>query len=67
MNDWTAIFETDQFYRAELIKSILCDNHIEAVILNQKDSSYKFGTIKVMVPQQEVQKAVDLLKSMHCE
>ena len=41
MNDWVVIFETGQLYRAELVKSLLNDNNVEAVILNQKDSSFK--------------------------
>ena len=34
MNDWVVIFETGQLYRAELVKSLLNDNNVEAVILN---------------------------------
>jgi hypothetical protein len=44
MNDWVVIFETGQLYRAELVKSLLNDNNVEAVILNQKDSSFKIGS-----------------------
>lgn len=40
MDNWTSVFETDQLYKAELVKDILCNNDIDAVILNQKDSSY---------------------------
>ena len=48
MNDWVVIFETGQLYRAELVKSLLNDNNVEAVILNQKDSSFKIGAIEGM-------------------
>ena len=30
MNDWVVIFETGQLYRAELVKSLLNDNNVEA-------------------------------------
>ena len=43
MNDWVVIFETGQLYRAELVKSLLNDNNVEAVILNQKDWSGDSG------------------------
>ena len=39
-NDWITIFTTDRLYQAEFIKETLEMNKIEAVILNQKDSSY---------------------------
>ena len=53
MNDWVVIFETGQLYRAELVKSLLNDNNVEAVILNQKDSSFKIGAIEVMVKKSD--------------
>ena len=47
---WITIYDTDQLYQAEIIKGVLCDNGVEAFILNQKDSSYiMLGTIKVMI------------------
>ena len=41
--------------------------HIEAVILNQQDSSCKFGTVKVMINKYDETKAIEILKSTHCE
>ncbi|WP_298616872.1 DUF2007 domain-containing protein [uncultured Odoribacter sp.] len=68
MDNWTSVFETNQLYKAELIKDILCDNDIDAVILNQKDSSYNsFGEIYVMVNKEEKEKAEEIIKTVHCE
>lgn len=68
MDNWTSVFETDQLYKAELIKDILCNNNIDAVILNQKDSSYtSFGEIYVMVSQEEKEKAEGIIKTVRCE
>ena len=67
MNDWCAIFETDLLYQAQIVKDMLESNGIEAVILNQQDSAYKFGTIKVMINQHYENKAIEILKSTHCE
>ncbi len=68
MDNWTSVFETNQLYKAELIKDILCDNDIDAVILNQKDSSYNsFGEIYVMVNKEEKEKAEGIIKTVHCE
>lgn len=68
MSNWISIFETDQLYKAELVKGVLCDNGVEAVILNQKDSSYNtFGTIQVMVSRDHKDQAGEIIKSIHCE
>ena len=66
MNDWVVIFETGQLYRAELVKSLLNDNNVEAVILNQKDS-FKIGAIEVMVKKEDKGKAAAIIKSVNCE
>ena len=66
MNDWVVIFETGQLYRAELVKSLLNDNNVEAVIL-KKDSSFKIGAIEVMVKKEDKGKAAAIIKSVNCE
>ena len=67
MNDWIAVFETSQLYQAEMVKDILADNGVEAVVLNQQDSSYKFGDIRVMVREEAKKQAVEIIKSIRCE
>ena len=60
---WIPVFTTDQTYNAEYVKETLNNNGIEAVIMNQKDSSYHFGSISVMVNQENEGKAMEILKS----
>lgn len=63
--DWIAIYKTPDLYQAELIKAILCDNGVEAVVLNQKDSSYmSFGEISVMVSEEDSERAENIIKSL---
>ena len=67
MNDWTAIFVTDQPYRAEIIKGVLCDNGVEAIVMNHKDSSFTIGNLELMVKNEDAEKAAKIIKSIHCE
>jgi len=66
-NDWITVFTTDQLYQAGYIKEMLTVNGIEAVIMNQKDSSYHFGSITVLVKQDNKEKAEDLIKAANGE
>lgn len=66
-DDWISIFTTEQSYQAEFIKETLGINNIEAVILNQKDSSYHFGSITVMINLKDKEKATEILKLADCE
>jgi hypothetical protein len=48
-----------------MAQDILENNGLKAVILNQHDSTYMtFGTISVMVPEADKEKAVELLKDL---
>ena len=63
--DWIAIYTTTQSYQAEIVKAVLEDNGVEAVILNQKDSSYTtFGEISVMVNEECREQAEQIIKSL---
>jgi hypothetical protein len=46
---WTKIYTTSDPIKAELIKQLLEENGIEAVLLNKQDSSYLFGEVQVLV------------------
>jgi hypothetical protein len=38
--DWVKIYYTNQVFRAEIIKGMLEENGINAVLINRQDSSY---------------------------
>lgn len=65
MENWTAIYETEQLFQAEMVKNILEENGIKAVVLNQKDSSYgTFGVVNVMVSAGDREKAKEIIKNL---
>ncbi|MCK4854138.1 MAG: DUF2007 domain-containing protein, partial [Bacteroidales bacterium] len=37
--DWVQIYSTDKMFQAEILKQVLADHEIEAVIINKMDSS----------------------------
>ena len=60
---WKQVLLTTLEHQAQMAKSILEENNIKAVILNQKDSAYQsFGEIAVFVEEHFEAKAIELLK-----
>lgn len=49
---------------AEMVKDILKENHIEAILLNKQDSLYLFGEIEVYVKPENVIRAKHLIKDI---
>tara|TARA_B100000902_G_scaffold135015_1_gene133372 strand:+ start:1077 stop:1283 length:207 start_codon:yes stop_codon:yes gene_type:complete len=57
------ILSTDNPNKAEITKQMLEENDVNVVLLNKQDSSYlMFGFIELYVNEEQVEKAIDLLK-----
>ncbi|MCD6354546.1 MAG: DUF2007 domain-containing protein [Prolixibacteraceae bacterium] len=62
---WKEVLMTAQQFEAEMAKGILKNNEINAVILNQHDSSYTtFGEYAVFVAEEDIHRAIELLKEL---
>ena len=41
--DWEVVYNSETNYRAEIVKGVLEEHQINAIIINKKDSNYHFG------------------------
>jgi hypothetical protein len=65
LSDWIKIYETEVPWQAELVKAYLDENEVQAIVINQRDSSYQvFGSAAVMVPPSQQHTAEALLLLM---
>lgn len=53
MNNWVSVYTTPMAHRAEMVKAILEEEGLSPVIVDKKDSSYKFGYYEVYVSEEE--------------
>jgi len=60
-NDWTKIRTYNNAIESEIVKQMLEEHGLKAVLLNKQDSSYLFGRIELYVPQEQVQEAESLI------
>lgn len=64
MQNWVRVFEDQNQIRAEIVKGVLEENGIPAVVLNKLETVYKlFGTFEVLVPNGEVLSAMQLIQN----
>lgn len=56
--NWQKVFETDQEYRAAIVRDFLMDQGLASVIVNRKDSAYRFGHFEVRVEASDVLLAI---------
>jgi len=63
--DWVKIFATDQTFRAEIVKGMLIENGVNAVLVNRVDSSYLTalpGMAELYVHQSQASDAMTLIQ-----
>lgn len=65
MKDWTVVYKTPISSRADIVKGVLNESNIEAVIVNKKDSTVHFshGQIEVLVQKEYVLTAMKIVNN----
>lgn len=62
MSNWQTVFSSSNPHRAEIVKDILNNEEVPAMVINLKDSSYHLGRLEVRVAQDMVLKAIKIIK-----
>ena len=66
--NWTKVYSSNNPINAEIIKQMLEEHNINAVEMNQQDSSYNmFGNIQIYVQQEFSKKALKLIEKNNNE
>jgi hypothetical protein len=66
LSNWIKIYESNQPWQAEIVKAMLEENEITAIVMNQRDSSYQaFGSASVMVQATDQHTAAALLLTLN--
>ena len=61
-SNWEVLYVTRHPYKAEILKGVLEENEIQAVIINKQDSAYVvIGEIEVYVKRNDLVKAIQIL------
>ena len=60
--DWVKVYSSNQVFKVELMKGILENNGMDAVIINRQDSSYlSFGEIELYTLKIYANKAMGII------
>ena len=66
MVKWQNVFTSDLPYRAEIVRAVLEENDLNPVLVNKKDTLYQIGHYEVHVVQEDVLKAIKIIKDDIC-
>lgn len=60
-DSWVKIYTSQQFMKSEIVRQVLIENEIDAVLMNKQDSSYKFGYVEVYIHPSNFEKAIEII------
>jgi predicted glycosyltransferase len=64
MDQWIKVFEDQNQIRAEIVKGVLEEKGIPAIVMNKKETVYKlYGTYEVLVPNEKTLEAMQLIQN----
>ena len=64
MAEWQKVFETGSSIRAEIVKGVLEENGITAIIMNKKESVYQIhGNFELMVSSGDTLQAINIINN----
>lgn len=60
--NWIKIFTSRNVYQSEMVKQVLCEHEIDAVVLNKQASAYHdLGNVEVYIHQQNFSRAIEVM------
>ena len=60
-SSWVKIYTSNQFMKSEIVRQVLVDHEMEAVLMNKQDTAYKFGEVEVYIPKEHFDKALEII------
>ncbi|MCG9880312.1 MAG: DUF2007 domain-containing protein [Bacteroidia bacterium] len=63
MENWVKVYKSGSAIDAEIVKDMLLEQNIEAVVVNKIDSSLNFGEASVLCMAEKEEAAKEFIKS----
>ncbi|MBC7758189.1 MAG: DUF2007 domain-containing protein [Phormidesmis sp. FL-bin-119] len=58
---WIKIYTSADFFKSELVRQVLTDNEIGAIIINKQGFPYRIGEVEVYIHEDNFQKALEII------
>ena len=61
MSSWQTVYVTSIPHQAEIVKDVLINEGLAAIVFNLQDHSYKFGQLEVKVNPDSIMRALKII------
>lgn len=61
--DWLKVYTSNDFFKSEMVRQVLAEHDIHAVIIDKSGFPYRIGEVEVYIPEEDFQKAIEIIIS----
>ena len=58
---WIKIYTSADFFKSELVRQVLIDHEIEAILINKQGFPYRIGEVEIYIHKDSFQKALEII------
>jgi hypothetical protein len=59
--DWVKVYTSVDFFKSELVRQVLIDHELDAIIINKQGFPYRIGEVEVYIHESNLEKARTLI------
>lgn len=59
--DWLKCYTSTDFFKSELVRQVLIDHEIDAIIINKQGFPYRIGEVEVYIHESNLEKATSII------
>ena len=59
--DWVKVYTSADFFKSELVRQVLIDHEIDAIIINKQGFPYRIGEVEVYVHESNLANAKSII------
>jgi hypothetical protein len=58
---WVKIYTSHDFFKSELVRQVLSDHEMKAILLNKQGFPYNIGEVEVYIHENNFQQALEII------
>ena len=62
IENWIRVYQVDEEYQAEIVKSLLEKYDLHPVLMDRKDDEFRLGFAEIFVAPEEAKKAMEIIR-----
>ncbi|WP_026897415.1 DUF2007 domain-containing protein [Daejeonella oryzae] len=58
---WIKIYTSNDFFKSEIVRQVLIDHEMEAILMDKQGFPYRIGEVEVYIHRDNFNKAIELI------